>query len=135
MTQIMLSPNGTTITVFVHCVRAHGLAPARRAEGHRGAAGLRCDWAPPPKIDHALVKALARGRRWQRMLESGESGRSQSWRLRNGSAARISAVSCASPCSPPIIVERILDGRPTAGLARLLQPFPVVWEKQLNLLC
>jgi hypothetical protein len=28
------------------------------------------------------------------------TGRSQSWRLRNGSAARISAVSCASPCWP-----------------------------------
>jgi hypothetical protein len=35
----------------------------------------------------------------------------------------------------PDIVERILDGRPTAGLGPLLKPFPVEWEKQrLNLL-
>ena len=30
----------------------------------------------------------------------------------------------------PDMVERIFDGRPTAGLARLLQPFPVEWERQ-----
>ena len=28
------------------------------------------------------------------------------------------------------IVERVMDGEPTAGLAQLLQPFPVEWEKQ-----
>ena len=30
----------------------------------------------------------------------------------------------------PDIVERAMDGAPTAGLARLLEPFPVEWEKQ-----
>jgi hypothetical protein len=30
----------------------------------------------------------------------------------------------------PEIVERILDGRPTAGLPQVLKPFPVEWEKQ-----
>jgi hypothetical protein len=30
----------------------------------------------------------------------------------------------------PEIVERILDGRPTAGLAQFLEPFPVEWERQ-----
>ena len=30
----------------------------------------------------------------------------------------------------PDIVERILDGRPTAGLAQFLKPFPVEWEQQ-----
>jgi hypothetical protein len=30
----------------------------------------------------------------------------------------------------PDIVERILDGRPTAGLATFLKPFPVEWERQ-----
>ena len=36
MTEVKLSPDGRTITVFVPI----GLAPARRAEGHRGATGL-----------------------------------------------------------------------------------------------
>jgi hypothetical protein len=35
----------------------------------------------------------------------------------------------------PDIVERILDGRPTAGLPQLLKPFPVEWEKQRQRLC
>ena len=30
----------------------------------------------------------------------------------------------------PDIVERILQGRPTAGLAQFLKPFPVEWERQ-----
>lgn len=30
----------------------------------------------------------------------------------------------------PDIVERILDGRPTPGLAQLLKPFPVEWDRQ-----
>jgi hypothetical protein len=30
----------------------------------------------------------------------------------------------------PDIVERISDGRPTAGLARFLNPFPFEWERQ-----
>ena len=35
----------------------------------------------------------------------------------------------------PDIVERILDGRPTAGLAQFLQPFPLEWETQREQLC
>jgi hypothetical protein len=30
----------------------------------------------------------------------------------------------------PDIVERILDGRTTTGLAQFLKPFPVEWGKQ-----
>jgi ParB-like chromosome segregation protein Spo0J len=30
----------------------------------------------------------------------------------------------------PSIVEQILDGRPTAGLAQFLGPFPVEWVRQ-----
>jgi hypothetical protein len=30
----------------------------------------------------------------------------------------------------PDIVERVMAGVPTAGLARLLEPFPIEWEMQ-----
>ena len=30
----------------------------------------------------------------------------------------------------PDIVERVMDGGPTARPARLLEPFPVEWDKQ-----
>jgi hypothetical protein len=35
----------------------------------------------------------------------------------------------------PDIVERILEGRPTAGLPQLLKPYPVEWEKQREQFC
>ena len=83
-----------------------------------------------PQPDGTLVKALARAWRWQRMLESGEYG----------TLAELSAAERISPsyiCRvlrltmlAPDIVERVMDGVPTAGLARLLEPFPVAWEKQ-----
>jgi hypothetical protein len=35
----------------------------------------------------------------------------------------------------PDIVERILDGRPTAGLAQFLKPFTVEWKTQRQRFC
>jgi hypothetical protein len=83
-----------------------------------------------PQPEGSLVKALARAHRWQRMLERGEY-----WTLAELAAAE--QISRSYICRvlrltllAPDIVERILDGRPTAPLARLLQPFPVSWERQ-----
>jgi hypothetical protein len=33
----------------------------------------------------------------------------------------------------PDIIEGAMDGGPTAGLARLVKPFPVEWERQREL--
>jgi hypothetical protein len=83
-----------------------------------------------PQPGGTLVKALARARRWQRVLEYGEYGT-----LAELAAAE--RISCSYVCRvlrltllAPDIVERILDGRPTAGLAHFLRPFPVEWERQ-----
>ena len=88
------------------------------------------DWAPPPKIDRALVKALARAHRWQQMLESGEYGTlaelAAAERISRSYVCRVLRLTLLAPD----IVERILDGRPTAGLAQFLKPFPIAWEKQ-----
>jgi hypothetical protein len=35
----------------------------------------------------------------------------------------------------PEVVERILDGQRTLGLAALLKPFPVDWEQQRQEFC
>jgi hypothetical protein len=61
--------------------------------------------ARPRKIDSALVKALARAFRWKRLT-----------------------------LLAPDIVEAILDGKqgPEVTLARVLEPFPVVWTDQLR---
>ena len=125
MSEISRSPDGSTITVF--------LPMAWRRRGGRKVivAPPGCDdWAPPPKIDRALVKALARAHRWQRLLESGAYGTladlADAERISRSYVSRILRLTLLAPQ----IVERILDGRPTVSLPQLLKPFPVEWEKQ-----
>jgi hypothetical protein len=83
-----------------------------------------------PQPDGTLVKALARAHRWQRVLESGENATlaelADAERISRSYVCRVLRLTLLAPD----IVERILDGRPTAGLAQLLKPFPVEWERQ-----
>jgi ParB-like chromosome segregation protein Spo0J len=123
MTEVRLSPDGSTITVFVAMAW-------RRRGGWKVIVAPGCDWAPPPKIDRALVKALARAHRWQRLLESGEYGTlaelADAERISRSYVSRVLRLTLLAPD----IVERIMDGRPTAGLAQFLAPSPVEWERQ-----
>jgi hypothetical protein len=125
MTDVSLSPDGSTITVFVPMAW-------RRRGGRKvivAPAGAE-SWAPPPKIDGALVKALARAHRWRRLLEEGRFGTladlADAERISRSYVCRVLRLTLLAPD----IVERILDGRPTAGLAQFLKPFPVEWEQQ-----
>jgi hypothetical protein len=125
MTDAPLSADGSTITVFVPMTwRRRGGRKVIIAPPGSDA------WAPPPKIDRALVKALARAHRWQRMLGSGEYGTlaemADAERISRSYVCRLLRLTLLAPD----IVERILDGRPTAGLPQLLKPFPVEWDKQ-----
>jgi len=90
-----------------------GLAPARSSQP-----------------DGALVKALARAWRWQRLLESSEYGTlaelADAEGIRRSYVCRVLRLTLLAPD----IVERILEGRPTAGLARFSKPFPFEWERQ-----
>ena len=125
MTEVRLSPDGSTLTVFV--------AVAWRRRGGRkvivAPPGSEA-WASPPKIDGALVKALARAHRWRRLLEGGRFGTladlADAERISRSYVCRVLRLTLLAPD----IVERILDGRPTAGLAQFLKPFPVAWEQQ-----
>jgi hypothetical protein len=130
MTDISLSPDGSTITVFVPM--------AWRRRGGRKvivAPPGSDDWAPPPKIDSVLVKALARAHRWRRLLEEGQFATlaelADAERISRSYVCRVLRLTLLAPD----IVERILDGRPTAGLAQFLKPFPVEWDRQRELLC
>jgi hypothetical protein len=82
-----------------------------------------------------VVKALARAWRWQGMLEHGEYGTladlADAERISRSYVCRVLRLSLLAPD----IVERILDGRPTAGLAQFLKPFPVEWERQRQKFC
>jgi hypothetical protein len=120
-----LSPDGSTITVFVPMVW-------RRRGGRKViVAPPGCDgWVPPPRIDNTQIKALARAHRWQRMLEEGKfatlADLADAERISRSYVCRVVRLTLLAPD----IVERTLDGRPTAGLSQLLKPFPVEWEKQ-----
>ena len=125
MSEITLSPDGSTLTVFLP------IAWRRRGGRKVIVAPPGCDgWAPPPRIDNTLIKALARAHRWRRMLEGGEYGTlaelADAERISRSYVSRILRLTLLAPD----IVERILDGRPTAGLPQLLKPFPVEWQKQ-----
>jgi hypothetical protein len=88
-----------------------------------------------PHPDGALVKALARAHRWQRMLESGKYATlaelADAERICRSYVSRVLRLTLLAPD----IVERILDGRPTASLPQLLKPFPAEWEKQKAQFC
>jgi hypothetical protein len=88
-----------------------------------------------PQPDGTLVKALARAWQWQRMLENGECGSlaelSAAERISRSYICRVLRLTLLAPD----IIERVMDGGPTAGLARLLEPFPVEWERQREQLC
>jgi hypothetical protein len=88
-----------------------------------------------PQPDSALLKALARAWRWQRVLESGEYGTLAELAAAEGISRSYVCRVLRLALLAPDIVERILDGRPTAGLPQLFKPFPVEWEKQRQRFC
>lgn len=90
--------------------------------------------APPhPRIDNALLKALARSHRWRRMIESGEhtsitelakaEGVNQSY------ACRVLRLSLLAPS----IVTAILDDGHDSDvmLKQLMKPLSVRWDEQI----
>jgi hypothetical protein len=90
--------------------------------------------APPqPRIDNALLKAIARAHRWRRLIESGAyasitelakaEGVNQSY------ACRMLRLSLLAPS----IVTAILDGRHDSDvmLKQLMKPLPVRWDEQI----
>jgi hypothetical protein len=91
--------------------------------------------APAPartRADPALVKALARSHRWQRLLDEGRyasvSEMATAEKLDRGYLGRVLQLTLLAPD----IVEAILDGRqpPELGLSRLMDPFPADWSEQ-----
>jgi hypothetical protein len=90
-------------------------------------------WAPPrPRIDHTMLKALARANRWKYMLESGEFATvvdlAAAEKINPSYLSRVLRLSLLAPD----IVEAILNGRqpPDLQLDVLLKPFPVEWRQQ-----
>jgi hypothetical protein len=91
----------------------------------------------PGNAASALIKALARAFRWKRMLESGEFATIGELAQREGIAVSYLTRVLRLALLAPDIVEAILDGRhgPAVTLARVLEPFPLVWQDQRIQIC
>lgn len=90
------------------------------------------EWAPRPRVDNAMVKALARAFRWRRMLDEGVYGTLEE--LARAKGVHVTYVSRVLRLTllAPDLVEAILDGRQPKQLQLdgLLQGFPLVWKQQ-----
>jgi hypothetical protein len=86
-----------------------------------------------PRIDNALLKALARAHRWRRLIESGEYASITDFAKAEGVnqsyACRVLRLSLLAPS----IVTKILDGRHYSDvmLKQLMRPLPVCWDEQI----
>ena len=86
------------------------------------------------RIDSAIVKAVARGFRWRKLLETGVYGTideiAKAEKINPSYVSRVLRLTLLAPS----IVESILDGRQPLEmtLAGLMEQFPVGWHEQLD---
>lgn len=92
-------------------------------------------WCPPrARIDNTMVKAIARGFRWRKLLETAVHATVEdiaaAERINPSYVSRVLRLTLLAPT----IVEAILDGRqgPEITLASLMKPFPGEWRVQLK---
>ena len=103
----------------------------RRRLKTSGAAAQRAS-APRPRVDNAMVKALARAFRWRKMLDDGVHATLEDLaRAKSVNATYVSRLLRLTLLAPEI-VEAILDGRQPAELQLegLPQAFPSEWAEQ-----
>ena len=124
----MSTTTSITVRVPLKIRRRSGLKTVVTPIPAAGAA----ETAVPTRADPALVKALARAFRYQRLLSEGRyasisemAAAEQIERGYLGSLLRLTML------APPLI-EAILDGRQSADLVlpRLMRPLPVDWKGQ-----
>ena len=126
MTRATVSADGETITVHIP------LTFRKRGGRKRVVTPDGAEWAPRPRVDNAMVKALARAFRWRKMLDEGAYGTIEELAKAKGIAKTYVSGILRLTLLAPVIVEAILDGRQAAELQLddLLAGFPLEWEKQ-----
>ena len=88
--------------------------------------------APRTRVDSALLKALARGFRWRKLLETGYFATIEEIaKAENINPSYISRVLRLTLLAPET-VEAILAGTQPVGLtrAKVMKPFPMEWQRQ-----
>lgn len=124
MTRGTPMPETVTLRVPFRIVKRGGRKEMQLPEGA----------AHPRRTDSALVKALARAFRWKRMLESGEFATIAELAEREGIAPSYMTRVLRLTLLAPDIVDAILDGKqgPELTLAKVLEPFPLIWTAQVD---
>lgn len=94
-------------------------------------------WAPPrARVDSTMVKAIARGFRWRKLLETGVHATVEdiaaAEKINPSYVSRVLRLTLLAPA----IVEAVVDGRqgPEVTLATLMKPFPEEWQTQCSYL-
>jgi hypothetical protein len=117
-------PETVTLRVPFHIVKRGGRKEIQLPDGA----------SSPRTTDNTLIKALARAFRWKRMLECGEFATiaelAQRERIASSYMTRVLRLTLLAPA----VIETIVDRRhgPAVRLARVLEPFPVEWERQIE---
>lgn len=96
--------------------------------------GVAVPTQPRPRVDSTLLKALARGFRWQKMLREGHYQTLEEVAAdENINPSYVSRVLRMTLLAPEI-VEAILAGRQPEELtmARAMQPFSTIWLEQTD---
>ena len=97
--------------------------------------GSVAPWPARIRPDNALLKALARGFRWRKLLETGDYATIEEIaEAENINPSYVSRVLRMTLLAPEI-VDAILAGRPPPGLtmARAMRPLDVNWKTQQGL--
>ena len=88
--------------------------------------------SPRARIDNTMIKAIARGFRWRKLLETGVYGTLEeiaaAEKINPSYVSRVLRLTLLAP----EIAEAVLDGHQPADmtLALLMQPFGVLWAEQ-----
>ena len=128
MTRATVSADGETITVHIP------LTFRKRGGRKLVVTPDGAEWAPRPRVDNAMVKALARAFRWRKMLDTGVHATLEDLAKAKGVAPSYVSRVLRLTLLAPEIVAAILDGRQPAGLQLddLLESFPLHWEQQMT---
>jgi hypothetical protein len=129
-TRAKVSADGETITIHIPMTfrRRGGRKTIVMPDG--------ATWAPRPRIDNALVKALARAFRWQRIFESGRyANLTEMAAAEKVTLPYLTSILKLAHLAPDV-VEMILDGTQPAEwtLQKLVKAMSGEWEAQRRVL-
>jgi hypothetical protein len=129
VTRPTVSGDGETIVVHIP------LTFRKRTGRKRVVTPDGAEWAPRPRVDNAMVKALARAFRWRKMLDEATHATIEDLATSKRIAKTYVSQVLRLTLLAPEIVDSILGGRQPAELQLedLLEGFPLEWESQLSM--